>query len=44
MDKIIEKIDSYNIFTNIVPGYVFLIFNLYYFQISCLNIGEKIII
>lgn len=44
MDKIIEKIDSYNIFTNIVPGYVFLIFNLYYFQINCLNIGEQIII
>ena len=44
MSKIIEKIDSYNIFTNIVPGYVFLVFNLYYFQINSLNIGEQIII
>ena len=44
MDKIIEKIDNYNIFTNIIPGYVLLIFNLHYFQINSLNIGEQIII
>lgn len=44
MDKIIDKIDKYNIFTNIIPGYLLLIFNIYYFKISILNIGEQIII
>ncbi len=44
MDKIIDKIDKYNIFTNLVPGYLFLIFNIYYFEIGILNIGEQIII
>lgn len=44
MDKIINKIDKYNIFTNIVPGYLLLIFNIYYFEIGGLNIGEQIII
>ena len=44
MDKIIDKIDKYNVFTNIIPGYLLLIFNIYYFEISILNIGEQIII
>lgn len=44
MDKIIDKIDKYNIFTNMVPGYLLLIFNIYYFEIGDLNIGEQIII
>ncbi len=44
MDRIIDKIDKYNIFTNIIPGYLLLIFNIYYFEIGVLNIGEQIII
>ena len=44
MDRIIDKIDKYNIFTNIIPGYLLLIFNIYYFEIGILNIGEQIII
>ena len=44
MEKLLEKIDSYNIFTNIIPGFLLLIFNEYYFNISGLNVGEQIII
>lgn len=44
MDKIIDKIDKYNLFTNIVPGYLLLMFNIYYLKIENLNIGEQIII
>ncbi len=44
MDKIIDKIDKYNLFTNIVPRYLLLMFNIYYLKIENLNIGEQIII
>lgn len=44
MDKIIDKIDKYNLFTNIVPGYLLLMFNIYYLKIENLNMGEQIII
>lgn len=44
IEKLLEKIDSYNIFTNIIPGFLLLIFNEYYFNMSGLKIGEKIII
>lgn len=44
MDKIIDKIDKYNLFTNIVPGYLLLMFNIYYLKIENINIGEQIII
>lgn len=44
MDKIIEKIDNYNLFTNIIPGYLMLMFNLYYFNITNLKIAEQIIL
>ena len=40
MEKIIEKIDNYNLFTNIVPGFLILMFNVYYFNL----IGEQIVI
>ena len=33
MDKIIDKIDKYNLFTNIVPGYLLLMFNIYYLKL-----------
>ena len=44
MEKIIEKIDNYNLFTNIVPGFLILMFNVYYFNLHELNIGEQIVI
>lgn len=44
MEKIIEKLDSYNIFTNIIPGYLMLQFNIYYFKIDNFNIVEYIVI
>lgn len=44
MDKVIDKIDKYNLFTNIVPGYLLLMFNIYYLKIENLNIAEQIII
>ena len=44
MAKIIDKIDKYNLFTNIVPRYLLLMFNIYYLKIENLNIGEQIII
>lgn len=44
MEKLLEKVDSYNIFTNIIPGFLLLIFNEYYLNISGLNIGEQVIV
>ena len=44
MEKVIEKIDKYILFTNIVPGFLILMFNMYYFNLRELNIGEQIII
>ena len=44
MEKIIEKIDRYNLFTNIIPGYIMLIFNIYYFKLHEINIFEQLII
>ena len=44
MEKIIEKIDNYNLFTNIVPGFLILMFNVYYYNLHELNIGEQIVI
>ena len=44
MDKVIDKIDKYNLFTNIVPGYLLLMFNIYYLKIENFNIAEQIII
>ncbi len=44
MEKIIEKIDRYNLFTNIIPGYIMLIFNIYYFKLPEINIFEQLII
>lgn len=43
MEKIIEKLDNYNIFTNIIPGYLMLLFNIHYFKLDSLNIVESII-
>lgn len=44
MGKIIEKLDSYNLFTNIIPGYLMLLFNTYYFKLGSINIVENIIV
>lgn len=44
MEKIIEKVDSYNIFTNLIPGFLLLIFNEYYFNLKGFSIVEQIII
>lgn len=44
MEKIIEKINSYNLFTNIIPGYLILMFNMYCFNFSDFKIGEQLII
>lgn len=44
MEKIIEKIDNYILFTNIVPGFLMLMFNMYYFNLHELNVGEQIVI
>ena len=44
MERLLEKIDSYNLFTNIIPGYLMLLFNMYYFNLSNLNIVEQILI
>ena len=44
MEKLLEKIDSYNIFTNLIPGLLLLIIKEYYFNIKAFNIGEQIII
>lgn len=44
MEKIIEKVSSYNLFTNIIPGYIMLMFNMYWFNFPVLNIGEQIIL
>lgn len=44
MEKIIEKVSSYNLFTNIIPGYIMLMFNMYWFDFPVLNIGEQIIL
>lgn len=44
MDKIIEKLDSYNLFTNIIPGYLMLLFNIYYFKLNNFNIVEYIVV
>ena len=44
MEKIIEKLDSYNLFTNIIPGYLMLLFNIYYFKLDSLNIIEYIVV
>ena len=44
MGKVIEKLDNYNLFTNIIPGYVMLLFNIYYFKLNKPNVVELIII
>lgn len=44
MERLLEKIDSYNLFTNIIPGYLMLIFNVYYLDLFELNIIEQILI
>ena len=44
MERLLEKIDSYNLFTNIIPGYLMLIFNMYYLDLFELNIIEQILI
>lgn len=38
IEKIIEKLGMYNIFTNIIPGYVFLFVNSYYFNFKINNV------
>lgn len=44
MEKIIEKLDNYNLFTNIIPGYLMLLFNIHYFKLDSLNIVESVIV
>lgn len=44
IEKISEKIDKYNLFTNIIPGFMLLIFNMYYFEIGRLGVMEELII
>ena len=44
IEKISEKIDKYNLFTNIIPGFLLLIFNMYYFEIGRLGVMEELII
>ena len=43
MDFIAKKIDNYNLFTNIVPGYIMLMFNIYYFEILVPSILEQLV-
>lgn len=43
MDFIAKKIDNYNLFTNIVPGYIMLMFNIYYFEILIPSILEQLV-
>lgn len=43
IEKIIEKIDNYNLFTSIVPGILFILFNHYYFGLFDLKV-ESIVI
>lgn len=44
MDKFFEKLDNYNLFTNIIPGYLLIVFNVYYFDISNVNYLELILL
>lgn len=44
IEKFIEKIDSYNIFTNVIPGLLFLMFNSWYFKLEKLEFYEQIVI
>ena len=44
MEKLLEKISSYNLFTNIVPGYLLLMFNIYYFHMPRLNNLEGLLL
>lgn len=44
MEKIIEKLDSYNLFTNIIPGYLMLLFNIYYFKLWSFSVVEQVIV
>ena len=44
MEKILEKLDNYNIFINIIPGYLMLLFNIYYFNLGGLGVGEQIVL
>lgn len=44
MEKLIEKIDSYNIFTNLIPGFLLLMFNVHYFNLKEFSIAEQIIL
>lgn len=44
IEKIIEKIDKYNLFTNIIPGFLLLIFNVYYFDLERLGAIEELVI
>ncbi len=44
MEKILEKLDNYNLFTNIIPGYLMLLFNVYYFKLEISNIIEQVIV
>lgn len=44
IEKIFDKMGIYNIFTNIIPGYVFIILNMYYFNFKIDNLIEQIIL
>lgn len=44
MEKIVEKMDSYNIFTNVIPGYLLLLFNIYYFKLDNFNVIEQVVV
>lgn len=37
MEKMIEKISSYHIVNNLIPGYLFLIINQHFFKINLIN-------
>lgn len=44
MEKVFEKIEKYDILTNIIPGYLMLILNIYYFELTNINIAEQLVI
>lgn len=44
MEKIIEKVEKYNIFTNIIPGYLIILFNIYYFKLENINIFHLMVL
>lgn len=44
IEKILEKMGIYNLFTNIIPGYIFIMFNFFNFNIKMDNIVEQVVL